>query len=92
MTAPTKAQKQLQRRIDKQLDSEARWLQKMLFALGKSIDARDKLAEITGDAPETIIVMEDGTEVDLKSLAESVQTRVDQLMDALGTSQYGRRA
>jgi hypothetical protein len=73
-----------QRKIDKQKDSEARWLQKMLFAAGKAREAREKLAEVTGDDLNPLITLSDGTKVPLDTIEEIVQKRVDSLMDALG--------
>ena len=73
-----------QRKIDKQKDSEARWLQKMLFAAGKAREAREKLAEVSGGDLNPLITLDDGTQVPLDTIEEIVQKRVDTLMDALG--------
>lgn len=73
-----------QRKIDKQKDSEARWLQKMLFAAGKAREAREKLTEVTGDDLNPLITLDDGKQVPLDTIEEIVQKRVDTLMDALG--------
>lgn len=84
-------EKRLQRTIDKHCETEARWLQKVLFATGKAKEAREKLAETTGEKLETLITLDDGTQVPLDRLEEIIQKRVDELMDTLGHSAYGRR-
>ncbi len=73
-----------QQKIDKQKDSEARWLQKMLFAAGKAREAREKLVEVSGDDLNPLITLDDGTKIPLDTIEELVQKRVDTLMDALG--------
>ncbi len=83
--------KRLQRKIDKHKETEARWLQKVLFATSKAKEAREKLAETTGDKLDTLITLDDGTLVPLDRLEEIIQKRVDDLMDTLGHSSYGRR-
>lgn len=82
--APTKQEKALQRKIDKQRDSEARWLQKMLFASGKAQEARQKLDEIHPEDLDPVITLDDGTELPLSALDAIIQKRVDDLMEALG--------
>ena len=83
--------RRLQRKIDKQRETEARWLQKMLFALSKAKEARQKLAETTGEELNPLIEIDDGTQISLDALDEIVQKRVEHLMDALGQGVYGRR-
>ena len=78
------ADKQLQRRIDRQLQSESRWLQKVIFALGKAKQAREKLSEIQGEKPAPLITLDDGTKVPLDDLEKVIQARVEELMAALG--------
>lgn len=84
-------QRRLQRKIDKQRETEARWLQKMLFALSKAKEARVKLADVTGEELNPLITLDDGTQVSLDALEDVVTKRVDVLMDSLGQSTYGRR-
>lgn len=84
-------QRRLQRKIDKQREIEARWLQKMLFALSKAREARAKLTETTGEELNPLITLDDGTQVSLDALEDIVIKRVDVLMDSLGQSTYGRR-
>lgn len=84
-------QRRLQRKIDKQRETEARWLQKMLFALSKAKEARMKLTETTGEDLNPLITLDDDTQVSLDALEEIINKRVDVLMDSLGQSAYGRR-
>ncbi|MCB1246989.1 MAG: hypothetical protein KDB69_06980 [Acidimicrobiia bacterium] len=77
-------EQRLQQKIDKQRDSEARWLQKMLFAAGKAREAREKLADLRGDDLNPLIELDDGTSVPLGKLEEIVEKRVSALMQALG--------
>lgn len=85
----TNAQR-LQRKIDNQRETEARWLQKMLFSLSKAKEARAKLADITGEDLNPLITLDDGTKVSLDALEDIVEKRVETLMDALGQGVYGR--
>jgi hypothetical protein len=73
-----------QRKINKQRDSEARWLQKMLFASGKAQEAREKLNEIQTEDLDPVITLDDGTELPLSTLDQIIAKRVDFLMEALG--------
>lgn len=84
--------RRLQRKIDKQRETEARWLQKMLFALSKAKEAREKLAEATGEELNPLITLDDGTQLSLDALEEVVDKRVEDLMDALGQGVYGKRS
>lgn len=84
--------KRLQRRIDKQREIEARWLQKMLFALSKAREARAKMAEVTGEDLNPLVTLEDGTRVSLDALKDIVDKRVETLMAALGQGVYGGRS
>lgn len=72
------------RQIEKYRDGEARWLQKVLFSLGKARDARAKLAEATGDDLNPLITLDDGTSIPLDTLEAIIQGRVATLMEALG--------
>jgi phage shock protein A len=83
--------RRLQRKIDKQRETEARWLQKMLFALSKAKEAREKLADATGEELNPLITLDDGTKVSLDALEEIVDKRVGDLMTALGQGVYGKR-
>jgi hypothetical protein len=83
--------KRLQRRIDKQREEESRWLQKVLFSLGKAREAREKLTELSGEELNPLISLDDGTQIELDKLESIIEGRVEDLMDALGQGVYGRR-
>lgn len=85
------ADKRLLRRIDKQREEESRWLQKVLFALSKAREAREKLTDLSGEELNPLITLDDGTQVELDKLGSIIEGRVDDLMDALGRGAYGRR-
>jgi hypothetical protein len=76
--------RQTQRKIDRQRQNESRWLQKVLFDLGKAREAREKLSEVTGDDLNPLIVLEDGTRIPLDTLEEIIRSRIDTLMEHLG--------
>lgn len=76
--------KRLQQKLNKQWDSEARWLQKMLFAAGKAKEARQKLADLREEDLNPLIELNDGTKVPLDTLEEIIEKRVTTLMEALG--------
>ncbi len=80
-----------ERRINKYRESEARWLQKVLFAIGKAREAREKLAEARGDELNPLITLDDGTKLPLDKLEEVIHKRVEVLMEALGRNLYGPR-
>ncbi len=87
MTVPPKSQRQLERH----LQSESRWLQKVLFALGKARQAREKLAEIPGRDPDPLIQLSDGTRIPLDNLEEIIRARVADLMAELGQGTHRLR-
>ena len=76
--------RQLQRKIERQLQNESRWLQKVLFDLGKAREARLKLAEVRDENLNPLIVLDDGTKIPLDKLEEIIRARIDVLMEALG--------
>lgn len=82
--------RRLQRKIDNQREIEARWLQKMMFALSKAKEARAKLADITGEDLNPLITLDDGTKVSLDALEDIVEKRVETLMESLGQGVYGK--
>lgn len=84
--------KRRQRQIDRHRDSEARWLQKVLFSLGKARDARTKLAETSGEDLNPLITLDDGTRVPLDTLEEIIKQRVADLMADLGRGIHGVRS
>lgn len=81
-----------QRQINRHRESEARWLQKMLFATGKAREARQKLSDATGDDLNPLITLDDGTKVPLDTLQEIIEKRVESLMEALGRGVHGFRS
>lgn len=83
--------RRLQRKIDSQREIEARWLQKMLFALSKAKEARVKLAETSEEELNPLITLEDGTQLSLDTLEAVVSNRIETLMEDLGQGTYGRR-
>jgi predicted metal-dependent hydrolase len=76
--------KQQQRKIERILQNESRWLQKVLFAVGKTREARDKLAEAKGEKLDNLIVLKGGKKVSLDDLEEALHERVVENMTALG--------
>lgn len=76
------------RQIQKHRDSEARWLQKVLFSLGKAREARAKLAASRGDDLNPLITLDDGTQVPLDTIEEIIRLRVDSLMESLGRKSH----
>ncbi|MEX1207467.1 MAG: hypothetical protein WEE36_02520 [Acidimicrobiia bacterium] len=76
--------KQQQRKIDSLLQSESRWLQKLLFSVGKTREAREKLAEAKGEKLDNLIVLKGGKKVSLDDLEEALRARVFENMTALG--------
>lgn len=76
------------RKIQRQRENESRWLQKVLFSLGKAREARGKLSEVTGDDLNPLIVLDDGTKLPLDTLEEIIRARIDVLMEHLGHGQH----
>lgn len=88
--ADTKEERRRQRKIFKQREDEARWLQKVLFDLSKARDAREKLVEATNEDLNPLITLDDGTRVPLGKLEEIIQKRVEDLRNSLGQGSYNR--
>lgn len=80
--------KQKQRKIDRQLQSESRWLQKVLFALGKAREAREKLADTEGSKPDPLVMLDDGTKLSFEDLEKPIQARVEELLQRLGQGKH----
>lgn len=76
--------KQQQRKIDRLLQSESRWIQKILFAIGKTKEAREKLADARDEKLDNLIVLKGGKKVSLDDLEEALHDRVVENMTALG--------
>jgi hypothetical protein len=80
----TVTDRQHERKIERHLENESRWLQKTLFALDKAREARIKLAETRGDQLNPLIVLDDGTQISLDTLESIIRARIDALMETLG--------
>jgi U3 small nucleolar RNA-associated protein 14 len=89
--ADTAAERRLQRQIDSHRENEARWLQKVMFAMGKARDAREKLAEATNEQLNPLITLDNGDQIPLNMLEEIIQKRVDDLNITLGRGVYTNR-
>ncbi|HSM02899.1 MAG TPA: hypothetical protein VK960_10745 [Acidimicrobiia bacterium] len=81
--------RQLQRKIEGRLQVESTWLQKLLFALGKVEEAREKLGTMQVEPLRPLVVLEDGTTVPISTVAVNVRRRVDEVMKALGQDPAG---
>lgn len=88
--ADGKEARRRERKIAKQREDEARWLQKVLFALAKAREARAGLAEASGEELNPLITLDDGTRIPLEGLEGVLQERVDDLRRSLGQGVYGR--
>jgi hypothetical protein len=82
--SPADRERQFLRKIEGQLQNESTWLQKLLFALGKVEEAREKLAETQKEPLDPLVVLDDGTPVPMGVVALNVRDRVDEVMKALG--------
>lgn len=88
--ADTKEERRRQRKIRKQREDEARWLQRVLFDLSKARDARQKLVEVTEEDLNPLVTVDDGTQIPIDKLEQIIQTRVDDLRDSLSQNLYTR--
>jgi hypothetical protein len=77
------------RKIENHLQNESAWLQRLLFALGKVEEAREKLAATRQEALAPLVALDDGTPVPMGIVAVSVRRRVDEVMKALGQGSHG---
>jgi hypothetical protein len=80
----------LERQINSYRESEARWLQKVLFATAKAAEARTKLSEATNEDLNPLITLDNGRSIPLDTFEEAITRRVDDLRVALGQGQYNR--
>ena len=78
-----------QRKLERQMQDESRWLQRTLFALGKARDARAKLAETRGENLNPLITLDNGTAVPLDTIDEIIRNRVGHLRKELGQGHHG---
>ncbi|MGD2067039.1 MAG: hypothetical protein PVI57_00030 [Gemmatimonadota bacterium] len=66
------------------VQSEAAWLQKALFALGKAEDAHEKLADFRGEGdPGEYSFHLNGEDVSVESIEEAVEGRLQGLKEKL---------
>jgi len=82
--------RRLERQINSYRESEARWLQKVLFATAKAAEARAKLSEATNEDLNPLITLGNGKSVPLDTFEEVIKKRVTDLREALGQGQYNR--
>jgi hypothetical protein len=75
------------RRLEQNLQKEARWLQKTVFSLRKAQDARAKIVDTNGE-PLTPLVTVDDTKIPIEQLETLIDERVDQIRAELGTGDY----
>lgn len=84
----TTLDRQTQRKIDRLRETESRWLQKAAFALGKTREAREKLAEATPEPLDPVITFEDGTSMSLDEVETKIRERVEALRQDLGEGNF----
>lgn len=65
------------------LRSQARWLQKALFALSKAEDDQAKLAEVRGSAHKPMSVTVDGSTHELGDVTDSLRNTVMERLEGL---------
>lgn len=75
------------RRLEQNLQKEARWLQKTIFSLRKAQDAREKVVDTNGK-PLRPLVSVDDTQIPIEQLEALIDERVDQIRGELGTGDY----
>ena len=80
----TTLDRQTQRKLERLRETESRWLQKTAFALGKTLEAREKLAEALSEELDPVVVLDDGTRVTLDEVERHVRQRVEELRSPLG--------
>jgi hypothetical protein len=79
--AKSDKERRRKRREIRALQREATWLQKMLFALNKADEARDRRTELAGEEPpESTSIEVAGQAVSFDDLQDAIQLRVDTLM------------
>ncbi|NNM06712.1 MAG: hypothetical protein HKO65_16580 [Gemmatimonadetes bacterium] len=83
------AQTLLQRKAQKHIVNESRWLQKVLFGLDKARQARQKLAEIRGEELSPVTIETSEGPVTLSALEEAIRLRSDTLLETLEKRRSG---
>ncbi len=84
----TTLDRQTQRKIDRLRETESRWLQKAAFALGKTREAREKLAEAAPEPLDPVITFDDGTSMSLAEVETKIRERVESLRRDLGEGNF----
>jgi hypothetical protein len=81
--------KRTQRKLERQMQDESRWLQKTLFALDKARVVRAKISETRGEDLNPLITLEDGTSITIDALDDVIRERVEFLRKELGQGVHG---
>ncbi|MEX0757830.1 MAG: hypothetical protein WD532_07805 [Acidimicrobiia bacterium] len=84
----TTIDRQTQRKLDRLRETESRWLQKAAFALGKTREAREKLADAVSQPLDPVVILDDGTAVSLDEVEAKIRERVDALRSDLGEGNF----
>ena len=84
----TTLDRQTQRKLDRLRETESRWLQKAAFALGKTREAREKLADALSEELDPVITLDDGTSVSLDEIEAKIRERVEDLRPDLGEGNF----
>ena len=84
----TTLDRQTQRKLDRLRETESRWLQKAAFALGKTREAREKLADALTEQLDPVVTLDDGTTVSLDEVEEKLRERVEALRSDLGEGNF----
>lgn len=84
----TTLDRQTQRKLERLRETESRWLQKAAFALGKTREAREKLADAVGEDLDPVITLDDGTSVTLDEVERHIRERVEALRSGLGEGNF----
>lgn len=90
---PSQSQKRKKRREIRLLQSEASWLQKALFALGKIQDVREKLADLRGGEIEPLTFTIGGKEISVDEfeevLGEQVRDHLEHVRESRKKLRFG---
>ena len=84
----TTLDQQTLRKLERLRESESRWLQKAAFALGKTREAREKLADVLAERLDPVITLDDGTTVTLGEVEDHIRGRVETLRSGLGEGNF----
>lgn len=84
----TTLDRQAQRKLDRLRETESRWLQEAAFALGKTREAREKLADAISEPLAPVVSLDDGTVISLDELEAKIRERVETLRSDLGEGNF----